>query len=59
MKKYPQKKEIKSKAVDMVYEGIHKQESAQKELREKRIAAKTAHKDKKSLKGGLKKGRYD
>jgi len=59
MEKHPKSKVIKSKPIDMVYEGINKQEAAQKELREKRISSKTAHKDKAKLTGGIYKGRYD
>jgi hypothetical protein len=47
----------KSSPVDMVYEGISKQENALKELRAKRIAGKAKMRGAK-FKGGLYAGRY-
>ncbi len=53
---YKAKKVIESKPIDMVYEGINKQENALKELRAKRFDQKKKHSSKK---GGMYSGRYD
>jgi hypothetical protein len=52
------KVEKKSKAVDMVYEGISKQEDALKQLSAKRLAGKGKARGSK-FKGGLYASRYE